>query len=80
MSSRIGDRAVQLARTEQTHAAVSRSRRRLFGRLLVWASLCGGALLMVIPFIWMVSTSLKVESQIWLIPPKWIPEPIRWEN
>lgn len=79
MSSRIGDRAVRLTGAEQARGSTSRN-RRLLGRLLVWAALCGGALLMVIPFIWMVSTSLKVESQIWLIPPKWIPDPIRWEN
>ncbi len=35
---------------------------------------------MTIPFLWMVSTSLKVESQIWLFPPKWIPNPVRWQN
>jgi multiple sugar transport system permease protein len=78
MSTSIGDRAVQQVRTGPTRGRVGRG--RVLRRLLVWCSLCGGALIMLIPFLWMVSTSLKVESQIWLIPPKWIPSPIRWEN
>jgi multiple sugar transport system permease protein len=35
---------------------------------------------MTIPFFWMVSTSLKEDSQIWLFPPVWIPNPILWQN
>ena len=34
----------------------------------------------LIPFFWMLSTSLKPDSQILLFPPKWIPEPILWSN
>jgi multiple sugar transport system permease protein len=51
-----------------------------WGRALVWALLCGGSLLMVLPFVWMVSTSLKQTSQIWVFPPQWIPDPIVWQN
>lgn len=39
-----------------------------------------GALSMIIPFYWMVTTALKDLSQAFLIPPLWIPDPIRWEN
>jgi ABC-type glycerol-3-phosphate transport system permease component len=28
----------------------------------------------------MVSSSLKVEADIWLYPPKWIPSPVLWSN
>jgi multiple sugar transport system permease protein len=80
MSSGVGDGAVRLAGSEHAQTQGGRPRRGLPGRLLVWVCLCGGALLMVVPFIWMVSTSLKVESQIWLIPPRWVPSPVRWEN
>lgn len=34
----------------------------------------------LVPFFWMVSTSLKIESQIFQFPPKWFPDPIQWEN
>lgn len=39
-----------------------------------------GALTMVGPFIWMVSSSLKNEADVFLYPPEWIPLPPRWAN
>ncbi len=38
-----------------------------------------GALLMV-PFLWMVTSSVKAEHEIFSIPATWLPERIRWEN
>jgi multiple sugar transport system permease protein len=81
MSTSIGDGAVQWSAEKQASGAVGNSRRAKQGRrLLVWCCLCVGAFVMTIPFIWMVSTSLKVEAQIWLFPPQWIPNPVRWQN
>ncbi len=34
----------------------------------------------LVPFLWMVTTSLKGYSDIFLFPPKWFPNPIVWEN
>jgi multiple sugar transport system permease protein len=34
---------------------------------------CAGALIFVIPLIWMIVTSLKTPDDIFTIPPKWIP-------
>lgn len=56
------------------------STRKTLGRLLVWVLLSVGALLMMLPFLWLISSSLKTSSQLWLMPPKWIPDPIRWQN
>lgn len=39
-----------------------------------------GALVMVVPFVWMLSTSLKTQSQIFVFPPQWIPQPLVWSN
>ena len=35
---------------------------------------------MALPFIWLVSSSLKEERQIFQFPPTWIPNPVRWQN
>lgn len=35
---------------------------------------------MLIPFVWMVSTSLKSLDQVFTYPPAWIPQPIVWQN
>ncbi len=39
-----------------------------------------GAALVLAPLLWMLSTSLKAEGMVMLIPPQWIPDPIRWRN
>jgi ABC-type glycerol-3-phosphate transport system permease component len=39
-----------------------------------------GAAVMLAPLLWMVSTSLKTDSQVAAYPPIWIPRPIVWEN
>jgi multiple sugar transport system permease protein len=49
-------------------------------RVLVWTLLVLGALVMIMPFLWLVSTSLKEQRQIFLYPPQWIPDPVAWRN
>jgi ABC-type glycerol-3-phosphate transport system permease component len=39
-----------------------------------------GAILFTIPLLWMLSTALKEPKQIFLFPPKWIPDPLLWGN
>jgi ABC-type glycerol-3-phosphate transport system permease component len=34
----------------------------------------------VLPFIWMVSSALKDDPQVFTIPPIWLPNPMYWEN
>jgi multiple sugar transport system permease protein len=38
------------------------------------------ALLFALPFLWLVSGSLKTDRQIFALPPVWIPNPVTWEN
>lgn len=39
-----------------------------------------GAVIILFPVVWMISTSLKAPYQVKSIPPIWIPDPIVWEN
>jgi ABC-type glycerol-3-phosphate transport system permease component len=39
-----------------------------------------GAIVILVPFVWMVSTSLKADGEVFLIPIRWIPRQLRWEN
>lgn len=34
----------------------------------------------ILPWVWMISTSLKNPSELVIWPPVWIPRPIRWDN
>lgn len=53
---------------------------RYVNRFFVYAFLCLGAIMVLMPLVWMVSTSLKPVSQVFKVPPQWIPDPILWSN
>ena len=60
-------------------------RQRKFVRNLLTKTLSHGLLvftaaLFVVPFLWLVVTSLKPLDQVFTDPPMWIPEPILWSN
>lgn len=38
------------------------------------------ALVMAMPFVWMLSTSFKEMGQVLIFPPQWVPKPFVWEN
>lgn len=54
--------------------------RRLALRVLIYGLLILGAVLVLVPFAWTISTSLKTEKQTLEFPPTWIPRPVVWEN
>ncbi|KMY52163.1 ABC transporter permease [Peribacillus loiseleuriae] len=35
---------------------------------------------MILPFVWMISTSLKAPNEVMIMPPKWIPDIFHWDN
>ena len=43
------------------------------GRAMTYAILTAGAIAMIMPFAWMISTSFKETGSIFTYPPKWIP-------
>lgn len=50
------------------------------GRILLHIILIIGSFLMVFPFLWTFGSSLKNMTQIFAIPPVWIPNPVVWQN
>jgi multiple sugar transport system permease protein len=50
------------------------------GRALILLVLVVFAAAFVFPLAWMLSTSLKAESEVFALPPIWIPAEIRWSN
>ncbi|AYY15565.1 carbohydrate ABC transporter permease [Actinobacteria bacterium YIM 96077] len=38
------------------------------------------ALLVLVPFIWMISSSLKRNNEVFTVPIQWIPEEFQWSN
>lgn len=58
-------------------------RRRSAGvgrQVVAYVLLTVGGLMMLLPFAWLVSSALKGPENIFVVPPEWIPEPLRWSN
>ncbi|TBL77271.1 carbohydrate ABC transporter permease [Paenibacillus thalictri] len=49
-------------------------------RLLKYALLSVISLIILVPFYWMVSSSLKTFQHVLSFPPQWIPNPLHWSN
>ena len=59
---------------------VRRQVREVFRHGIWHLVLVLGALTMVGPFLWMLSSSLKAEADVFIFPPQWIPSPLHWSN
>ena len=62
--------------------AVLRSKkgRETISAALAHLILIVGAVVITSPLAWMISTSLKTPDQVWMYPPRWIPNPVDWGN
>src|SRR5512137_1391509 len=56
-----------------------RLRKRL-GDLLWYLVVTFLALAVMVPFIWMVVTSLKGQNEVFAYPPSWVPQDPQWNN
>jgi len=54
--------------------------RRIINMLVIYGIAIPGAIMFLLPFLWMFSASLKASNEIFLFPPRWIPNPLHWEN
>lgn len=53
---------------------------RIASHSILHLLLISGSVVMLIPLVWTVSTSLKTMQQIAVWPPEWIPDPVMWRN
>jgi multiple sugar transport system permease protein len=58
----------------------SKAKRELTGKILIYAIMIFFAVIMLVPFVWMLSASFQFNKDIFVIPFHWIPEAFRWEN
>ena len=49
-------------------------------KLLTYAILIAGAVFILLPFVWMILTSVKPSKEVLKMPPVWIPSKIQWQN
>lgn len=49
-------------------------------KVFIYLFLIIGALVMLVPFVWMFSSSLKLAKDVFSFPIQWIPKELHWEN
>jgi multiple sugar transport system permease protein len=55
-------------------------RTQLLHKALVYALLVAGSVIFILPFMWMVSTSLKTSDAVFSFPPQFLPNSFQWRN
>ena len=59
---------------------ITKNVRKFIIEIFLYIIIGIGAFIFTVPFLWMLSTSLKPESEVFIFPPKWIPNPPHWGN
>jgi multiple sugar transport system permease protein len=52
----------------------------LFQKTIIYGILLAGIGIVVLPFLWMLSASVKTNNDVFSYPIRWIPKKIRWAN
>ena len=60
--------------------AARTSALRRSGRVLLYVVMIVAAAGIMLPFAWMVISSLKLNNQVFTAPVQWIPDPVQWRN
>ncbi len=47
---------------------------------MLYVLLLAGCAIMLLPFFWMVTTSLKTQAEALRVPPLWFPSTLQWQN
>jgi multiple sugar transport system permease protein len=71
--------AVQVSR-KTSSAGMSREAKDRIRGVIVHILLIPAAVVFLLPFLWMLSTALKPDAQLYAYPPIWIPNPLQWDN
>lgn len=68
--------------SEYTLKTIRKDNRTLqkLGKVILYVVLIALSMFTLIPFVWMLSASLKLDREVFAFPMKWIPETFHWEN
>jgi len=58
----------------------SQKRMKLIREIILYTVLTLFSIIFLIPLFWMISTSLKQEAQVMVVPIQWFPKPPQWRN
>jgi len=77
----IGDRKIKVFESKKKRAILNnvKQMRVIIKKLVMHIFLFIGGLIMLMPFAWMISSSLKEPARVFIYPPQWIPNPITFK-
>lgn len=70
----------QAARTAQEMRPERGRGKRITVLVIVFVVALAASALIMLPFFWMVISSLKENNQVFTVPIQWIPDPVVWSN
>jgi len=59
---------------------LGRNKKHLIVNSILFLVLLAGSLVMIVPLLWMLSTSVKEKLEVFAMPPVWIPSKINWSK
>ena len=59
---------------------MDKNKKKMISKILIYAMLIALTLLMLIPFVWMISASLQLSKDVFKYPFEWIPSKPVWKN
>ena len=71
--------AIEFPRRSSASFRARQTKDRIRG-IAIHIALIPAAFVFLLPFLWMLSTALKPDSQLYAYPPIWIPNPLQWDN
>ncbi len=74
------DARAQASRSSATQVRHGRSMGFYLSRALQYLIMIVLSAIFLIPLLWMVSSSLKQQGEVFAYPPIWIPSPLQWGN
>ena len=69
-----------LSRSQNLISMKSKKTIQFLWKITAYLLCTAGSIVFLLPFLWMVSTSLKGDSSVFVFPPQWIPKEFLWSN
>jgi len=73
-------KALPSRRSKDLSAPARLNKSNLLTEIIKYVLLVGFGATFILPFYWMASSALKDDSQVYVVPPAWIPNPAHWNN
>ena len=67
-------------RSAPAHRSLGMRATKRVHMIIVYALLLGLSMLFILPFMWMISTSLKQPQDVFSYPPSFLPNSFQWRN